>query len=86
MDMRAERDYDHVVALFRRGGCWVRSRRQIPPCFAGATRFTARCASSRCRICTSTRTRVGKNLRGYSRPFDLRRLAPGAVGTNEKNC
>src|SRR2546428_5218892 len=31
MDMRAERDYDHVVALFRRGGCWGGVPEAHPP-------------------------------------------------------
>jgi len=31
MDMRAERDYDHVVALFRRGGCWGAISKTNPP-------------------------------------------------------
>ena len=31
MDLQAERDYDHVVALFRRGGCWGAISKTNPP-------------------------------------------------------
>jgi hypothetical protein len=87
MDLRAVRDYDHVVALFRRGGGW------------GAISKT-NCIGLRWRdpVYRTLRElamswfheyynrRDHKTLREYSRPFDLRRIDPAIWVSGEKNA
>ena len=58
LDLQADRDYDHVVALFRRNGCWGAISKTNRRYCAGATRCIGPCASSRCPTCMSTRTGV----------------------------
>src|SRR5216684_477813 len=74
MDMRAERDYDHVVALFRRGTCWgaisktngigLRGR---DPVYRNLRELAISYFHEYCN------RRDHKTLREYSLPYDLRR-------------
>jgi len=86
MDLTAQGDSDHVVALFRRDGCWgavsksnhVWLRWRDP-----VYRSTRELAMSYFHE-YSNETR--KSLRTYSRPVDLRRFAPDLWVTNEEDC
>src|SRR5689334_9235711 len=85
MDMRAVRDYDHVVALFRRHGRWgalsktngigLRSRDPV-------YRSLRELAISYFHEYTNRAHQ--KTLREYSVPYDLRRVDPGIWVTGDK--
>ncbi len=86
-DLRAVRDYDHVVALYRRGGCWgvisktngsvLRSRDPV-------YRSLRELAMS---YFHEYANRHGeRTLREYSVPYDLRRLSPAIWVTGEEDC
>ena len=87
MDMRAVRDFDHVVALFRRHGRWgaisktngigLRSRDPV----YGSLRELAMSYFHE-----YANRRDHKTLREYSVPYDLRRLPPSVWVTGEKNA
>ena len=87
LDMRAERDFDHVVALFRRHGRWgaisktngigLRSRDPV-------YRSLRELAMSYFHEYTNRRDH--KTLREYSVPFDLRRVDPAIWVSGAKNC
>ncbi|MEO8718888.1 MAG: hypothetical protein ABI423_11785 [Burkholderiales bacterium] len=77
LDMRAVRDYDHVVALFRRRGLWG----AISKTNGGTLRGRDPVYRSLRELAMSylheyTNRREHKTLREYSRPFDLRALPP----------
>ncbi len=86
MDMQAEGDCDHVVALFRRHGCWgaisksnhVWLRWRDP-----VYRSLRELAMSYFHEYTNAER---KTLRTYSASFDLRRFTPGQWVTNADNC
>jgi hypothetical protein len=87
LDLQAERDYDHVVALFRRGGCWGAISKTNPP----VLRWRDPVYRSLRELAMSylheyANKRGHKTLRRYSRPFDLRRVDPGVWVTNGRNC
>src|SRR3989454_6739784 len=87
MDMRAERDYDHVVALFRRGGCWGAISKTNPPVLRWRDPVYRTLRELAMSYLHEYANKGGqKTLRGYSRPFDLRRLGPEPLGPNEKTC
>ena len=77
MDMRAVRDFDHVVALFRRHGRWG----AISKTNGIGLRWRDPVYGSLRELAMSyfheyTNRRDHKTLREYSVPFDLRRVAP----------
>jgi len=75
MDMRAEHDYDHVVALFRRRGCWgaISKTNGIFLRWRDPVYRTLReLAMSFVHEYANRRDR--KTLREFSIPFDLRRV------------
>ena len=87
MDLRAERDYDHVVALFRRGTCWGAISKTNPP----VLRWRDPVYRSLRELAMSylheyANNRAQKTLRSYSRPFDLRGFDPALWVTGRKNC
>src|SRR6195256_2789124 len=87
MDLRAERDYDHVVALFRRGSCWGAISKTNPPLLRWRDpvyRTLRELAMSY--LHEYANNRAQKTLRSYSRPFDLRGLDPRIWVTSGKNC
>jgi hypothetical protein len=87
MDLRAEQDYDHVVALFRRRGCWGAISKTNP----AVLRWRDPVYRSLRELAMSylheyANRRGQKTLRSYAGPFDLRRLDPKLWVTNGKNC
>src|SRR5207247_1295873 len=87
MDLRAERDYDHVVVLFRLKGHWVAISKTNPP----VLRWRDPVYRSLRELAMSylheyANDRAQKTLRSYSRPFDLRGLDPEIWVTSSKNC
>lgn len=87
LDMRAEHDFDHVVALFRRNGRWgaisktngIGLRWRDP-----VYRSLRELAMSYFHEYFDKRGR--KTLRSYSGAFDLRRIDPKLWVTSEKAC
>jgi len=85
LDLRAERDYDHVVTLYRRHGCWgafsktngigLRSR---DPVYRNLRELAISYFHE------YTNRAHHKTLREYSVPYDLRRLDPGIWLTGTK--
>jgi hypothetical protein len=87
MDLRAEQDYDHVVVLFRRNGHWGAISKTNPPVLRWRDpvyRTLRELAMSYLHEYANKRGQ--KTLRGYSRPFDLRKFDPKLWVTNGKNC
>jgi hypothetical protein len=87
LDLQADRDYDHVVTLFRRNGCWGAISKTNPPVLRWRDpvyRSLRELAMSYLHEYANRRGQ--KTLRRYSRPFDLRRIEPSAWVTNGKNC
>ncbi|HXZ55768.1 MAG TPA: hypothetical protein VEF92_01390 [Burkholderiales bacterium] len=87
LDLRAERDYDHVVALFRRGRCWGAISKTNP----AVLRWRDPVYRSLRELAMSylheyANKRHQKTLRSYAGPFDLRRFDPGLWITSKKNC
>ncbi len=87
LDLRAERDYDHVVALFRRGRCWGAISKTNPALLRWRDpvyRSLRELAMSYLHEYANKRNQ--KTLRSYAGPFDLRRFDPALWVTSEKNC
>ena len=87
MDMRAERDYDHVVALFRRHGRWG----AISKTNGFGLRWRDPVYRSLRELAISyfheyTNRRDHKTLREYSVPYDLRRVDPRVWVSGTKNA
>ena len=87
LDLRAERDYDHVVALFRRGRCWGAISKTNP----AVLRWRDPVYRSLRELAMSylheyANRRHQKTLRSYADPYDLRRLDPRLWITNGSNC
>jgi hypothetical protein len=85
LDMRAERDFDHVVALFRRHGRWG----AISKTNGVGLRWRDPVYGSLRELAMSyfheyTNRRDHKTLREYSVPFDLRRIDPAVWVTGDK--
>ena len=87
LDMRAVRDFDHVVALFRRHGRWG----AISKTNGIGLRWRDPVYRSLRELAMSYfheyyNKRDHKTLREYSVPFDLRRVDPKVWVTGEKNA
>ena len=87
MDLRATRDYDHIVTLFRRNGCWGAISKTNGPYL----RWRDPVYRSLRELAMSyfheyANRRAQKTLREYSAGFDLRRLKPEQWVTNPKSC
>jgi len=78
MDLKATRDYDHIVTLFRRNGCWGAMSKTNHPVLRW------RDPVSYCHEYCNKRHQ--KTLRSYSIPFDMRRLDPKTWVTQRKSC
>jgi hypothetical protein len=87
LDLRATRDYDHVVALYRRHGRWgalsktngifLRSR---DPVYRTLRELSLSWFHEYCNRANQ------KTLREFSIPYDLRRLDPAVWVSNGKDC
>lgn len=84
MDMQAVKDVDHVIALYRRGGCWG--------AYSKTNSFGLRGRDPVYRSLRElaityfheyTNKRGAKTLRTYSRPYDLRRMDASKWVTGE---
>ena len=87
LDMRAERDFDHVVALFRRNGRWG----AISKTNGIGLRWRDPVYRSLRELAMSYfheyyNRRDHKTLREYSVPFDLRRLDPAVWVSGARHC
>ena len=87
LDLRAARDYDHVVALFRRGGFWGAISKTNP----SVLRWRDPVYRSLRELAISylheyANGRGQKTLRSYAGAFDLRRFDPKLWVTNGRNC
>jgi hypothetical protein len=87
LDLKATRDYDHIVTLFRRNGCWgAISKTNHPilrwrdPVYRSLRELAMSYFHEYCN------KRHQKTLRSYSVAFDLRRLAPETWVTQKKSC
>ena len=87
LDLKATRDCDHIVALFRRNGCWgAISKTNQPvlrwrdPVYRSLRELAMSYFHEYCNM------RQQKTLRSYSTAFDLRRLDPKVWVTQKKNC
>ena len=87
MDLKAQHDSDHVVALFRRKGCWgAISKTNHPilrwrdPVYRNLRELAMSYFHEYCN------KRQQKTLRSYSAAFDLRRLDPATWVTQKKSC
>jgi hypothetical protein len=87
MDMRAVRDFDHVVALFRRHGRWgaISKTNGIGLRWRDPVYGTLR-ELAMSYFHEYTNRRDHKTLREYSVPFDLRRVDPRVWITGEKQA
>ena len=83
----AECDYPHLVALFRRNGCWgaISKTNHLPLRYRDPVYRTLRelAMSYFHEYCDRHGRRT---LRSYSRPFDLRRIEPERWVTNDRSC
>jgi len=87
LDLRAVRDYDHVVALFRRRGRWGAISKTNGIGLRGRDpvyRSLRELAMSYFHEYTNRREH--KTLREFSLPYDLRRLDPALWVSGEKNA
>ena len=87
LDLKATRDFDHIVALFRRNGCWgaiSKTNRPVlrwrDPVYRSLRELAMSYFHEYCN------GRHQKTLRSYSTAFDLRRLDPEDWVTYKKNC
>ncbi len=87
MDLKATRDYDHIVTLFRRNGCWgAISKTNHPvlrwrdPVYRSLRELAMSYFHEYCN------KRHQKTLRSYSVAFDMRRLDPKVWVTQTKSC
>jgi hypothetical protein len=87
VDFEAVQDYDHVVAVFRRNGCWgaISKTNHVPLRYRDPVyRSLRELAMSYFHEYANRRGQ--KTLRTYSRVFDLRTVDPKLWVTNDKDC
>ncbi len=87
VDLEAVQDYDHVIAPFRRNGCWgaISKTNHVPLRYRDPVyRSLRELAMSYFHEYANRRGQ--KTLRTYSRVLDLRTVAPRLWVTNGKNC
>ena len=87
LDLKASRDVDHVVALFRRAGHWGAISKTNP----SVLRYRDPVYRSLRELAMSyfheyANKRHQKTLRSWAGPLDLRRVDPKLWVTNEKSC
>jgi len=87
LDLKAVHDFDHVVALFRRRGCWgaISKTNHVQLRYRDPVYRTLReLAMSYFHEYTNKKGRL--TLRSYSRAFDLRKVNPRLWVTNGSDC
>jgi hypothetical protein len=87
MDLRAEHDYDHVITLFRRRGCWgaISKTNGIGLRWRDPVYRTLReLAMSYLHEYANRRDR--KTLREFSVPYDLRRMPAAVWASGEEDA
>lgn len=87
LDLKAVHDFDHVVALFRRRGCWgaISKTNHAQLRYRDPVYRTLReLAMSYFHEYTNKKGRL--TLRSYSRVFDLRKVNPQLWVTNGSDC
>jgi len=86
-DFEAVQDYDHVVALFRRNGCWgaISKTNHVPLRYRDPVYRTLR-ELAMSYFHEYANRRGQKTLRTYSRAFDLRTVDPKRWVTSPKDC
>ncbi|MGH8666540.1 MAG: hypothetical protein ACREUX_19925 [Burkholderiales bacterium] len=84
LDLRAEGDWDHVVALFRRGGLWGAIGKSNHLALRGRDPIYRNLRELALSYFHEYHNEEGeRSLREYSRPFDLRLLDPGEWVTGD---
>jgi len=86
LDLRAVRDVDHVIAVYRRNGCWGTLAKANGPLLRARDpvyRTLRELAMSYFHEYANKRGE--KTLREYSRPFDLRSMDPAHWVSGEKD-
>ena len=87
LDLKAARDCDHIVTLFRRNRCWgaiSKTNHSVLRWRDPVYRSLRELAMSYFHEYCNQRNQ--KTLRSYSVAFDLRRLDPKTWVTQKKNC
>lgn len=87
LDLKAVHDFDHVVALFRRRGCWgaISKTNHAQLRYRDPVYRTLReLAMSYFHEYTNKKGRL--TLRSYSRAFDMRKVDPKLWVTNGSDC
>jgi hypothetical protein len=87
LDMRAEHDFDHVVALFRRNGCWgaISKTNGIGLRWRDPVYRTLR-ELAMSYFHEYYNRRDHKTLREFSIPYDLRRVEASIWVSGKKHC
>jgi len=87
LDLQAVRDYDHVVAVFRRNGRWgaISKTNHVPLRYRDPVYRSLR-ELAMSYFHEYANRRGEKTLRTYSRVLDLRTIAPELWVTNGTNC
>ena len=87
LDMRAEQDFDHVVALFRRNGCWgaISKTNGIGLRWRDPVYRTLR-ELAMSYFHEYYNRRDHKTLREFSIPYDLRRVDTSIWVSGKKHC
>ena len=86
MDMQAEGDDDHVVALFRRGGCWGAISKSNHVWLRWRDPIYRSLRELALSYFHEYVYNERKTLRRYSRSFDLSRVDPALWVTNREDC
>jgi len=87
LDLKATHDFDHVVALFRRGGCWgaISKSNHAQLRYRNPVYRTLR-ELSMSYFHEYANNKGQLTLRSYSRAFNLRKVDPRLWVTNGSNC
>ncbi len=86
MDMQAQGDCDHVVALFRSHGCWGAISKSNHVWLRWRDPVYASLRELAMSYFHEYTNETRKTLRSYSTAFDLRRFSPGDWITAADNC
>jgi hypothetical protein len=86
MDFQAEGDDDHVITLFKRGDCWGAISKSNHVWLRWRDPVYRSLRELAISYIHEYVNESKKTLRAYSRPFDLRRVAPERWVTNPDHC